>query len=168
MISLSASEEDDSLEKMLECLDYLAHHKVDVGLTSSASGRSLFLMAIHERGSPIMRIPPRPIVRPALQKEAAKEAMTAGCVEACEAAFDGDLPGTVAALESVGQAGVDGIHAYMDAGVPPPNSPVTLSGGWIYNRVAHKGVYVDGKSGDKPMIDTGALYNDFDYEVTEK
>jgi len=168
LISLSASEEDDSLEKMLECLDYLAHHKVDVGLTSSASGRSLFLMAIHERGSPIMRIPPRPIVRPALQKEAAKEAMTAGCVEACEAAFDGDLPGTVAALESVGQAGVDGIHAYMDAGVPPPNSPVTLSGGWIYNRVAHKGVYVKGKSGDKPMIDTGALYHDFDYEVTEK
>ena len=24
----------------------------------------------------------------------------------------------------------------------------------------------DGKAGDKPMFDTGALYNDFDYEVT--
>ena len=91
MLSLAISEEDDSLKKTMECLDYLAHHKVDVGLTSSASGRSLFLMAIHERGSPIMHIPPRPIVWPALQKEAAKETMTAGCVEACEAAFDGDL-----------------------------------------------------------------------------
>ena len=167
MLSLAVSEEDDSLKKTMDCLDYLAHHKVDVGLTSSASGRSLFLMAIHERGSPIMHIPPRPIVRPALQKEAANEAMTACCLEACEAAFDGDLPATVAALEATGQAGVDAIHAYMDAGVPPPNSPITLSGGWIYNRVAHKGVYVEGKSGDKPMIDTGALYNDFDYEVNE-
>ena len=168
MLALTVSEEDDSLEKMFSCLDYLSHHKVDVGLTSSASGRSLFLMAIHERGSPIMHIPPRPIVQPALQKPAAQEAMTACCLEACEAAFEGDLPATASALESAGQAGVDAIHDYMDAGVPPPNSPVTLSGGWIYNRVAHKGVYVSGKSGDKPMIDTGALYNDFDYEVTER
>ena len=68
MLSLTIDEDDDSLPKLLSCLDYLSHHKVDVGLTSSASGRSLFLMAIHERGSPIMRIPPRPIVRPALQK----------------------------------------------------------------------------------------------------
>ena len=168
MLSLTVNEEDDSLRKMFSCLDYLSHHKVDVGLTSSASGRSLFLMAIHERGSPIMHIPPRPIVRPALQKSAAQEAMTACCLDACEAAFSGDLPATASALEATGQAGVDAIHAYMDAGIPPPNSPVTLSGGWIYNRVAHKGVYVSGKSGDKPMIDTGALYNDFDYEVTDR
>ena len=106
MLSLTVNEEDDSLRKMFSCLDYLSHHKVDVGLTSSASGRSLFLMAIHERGSPIMHIPPRPIVRPALQKPAAQEAMTACCLEACEAAFSGDLPATASALEATGQAGV--------------------------------------------------------------
>ena len=60
------------------------------------------------------------------------------------------------------------IREYIDEGIAPPNSPVTLSGGWIYNRVAKKGVLVRGKAGDKPMFDTGALYNDFDYEVTSR
>ena len=31
-----------------------------------------------------------------------------------------------------------------------------------------KGVLVKGKAGDKPLLDTGALYEDFDYEVTER
>ena len=31
-----------------------------------------------------------------------------------------------------------------------------------------KGVLVKGKAGDKPMLDTGALYNDFDREITER
>ena len=48
---------------------------------------------------------------------------------------------------------------------PPANSPVTVSGGWIYNRAAHKSVYVPGKGKNKPLFDTGALYDAFDYEV---
>jgi hypothetical protein len=43
-----------------------------------------------------------------------------------------------------------------------------LSGGWIYNRVAKKGVYVEGKIGSTPMKDTGALYDDFDWEIRER
>lgn len=42
------------------------------------------------------------------------------------------------------------------------------SGGWIYNRVAKKGVLVGGKSGSTPMKDTEQLYNDFDWEISEK
>ena len=62
---------------------------------------------------------------------------------------------------------MDGIHRYIDAGIPPPNSPVTLSGGWIFNRVAKKGVPVPGKGGGPSLVDTGALYNDFSYEIKE-
>ena len=83
----------------------------------------------------------------------------------CEAAYRGDLSGTRAGLEAAGQRGAEGIREYIDAGIDPPNSPVTLSGGWIYNRVAKKGVPVSGKNGSTPMKDTGALYDDFDYEV---
>ena len=86
----------------------------------------------------------------------------------CKAAFDGDMSGTQKGLEEAGQRGADGIREYIDEGIPPPNSPVTLSGGWIYNRVAKKGVLVSGKNGDTPMKDTGALYNDFDWEITER
>ena len=165
-LSLKMTEDTERLEKREKCLEFLRKHKVDVGLTSSASGRSFFLLGIHTRGSPIMHIPPRPVVDPALHREGLQQEMGEFLLESCEAAFDGDLSGTVAGMEGCGQRGADGIREFIDAGIPPPNSPVTLSGGWIYNRMAKKGVLVSGKAGDKPMFDTGALYNDFDYEIT--
>ena len=67
-----------------------------------------------------------------------------------------------------GKAGVEAIHDYIDAGVPPPNSTVTVSGGWVYNRVVRKGVPVEGKGFNKPLVDTGQLYNDFDYEIRSR
>ena len=167
-LSLKMTEDTERLEKREKCLEFLRKHKVDVGLTSSASGRSFFLLGIHTRGSPIMHIPPRPVVQPALAKESLKNEMGDRLLESCQAAFDGDMSGTVAGMEDCGQRGADGIREYIDAGISPPNAPVTLSGGWIYNRVAKKGVLVSGKSGSTPMKDTEALYNDFDYEITGK
>ena len=166
MIRLTVTEDTDLLEKREECLEWLRKHKVDVGLTSHASGRSLFLLGIHTRGSPIMRIPPRPVVQPALAQESLKSEMGEKMLASCEAAMEGDLSGTQRGLEDAGQRGADGIREYIDAGISPPNSPVTISGGWIYNRVAKKGVPVGGKSGSTPMKDTEALYNDFDWEIT--
>ena len=165
-LTLKMTEDTERLEKRDECLSYLRKNKVDVGLTSHASGRSFFLLGIHTRGSPIMHIPPRPVVQPALAKESLKTEMGDRLLESCQAAFDGDISGTVAGMEDCGQRGADGIREYIDGGIGPPNAPVTLSGGWIYNRVAKKGVLVSGKSGDKPMYDTGALYGDFDFEIT--
>ena len=164
-ISLSFIEDTEKIENRQKCLEYLGKHQVDVGLTSKASGRSKFLLAIHTHGAPVMRIPPRPVVQPALHQGDVQADMQEHALEACEAACEGDLAAVSGAYEAIGQAGVDGIHKYIDAGIPPPNSPVTLSGGWIYNRVAHCGVYVGGKSGSKPLIDTGQLYNDFDFDV---
>ena len=168
MLKITITEDTDKTEKRAKCLKYLQKHRVDVGLTSSASARSKFLLGIHTRGSPVMRIPPRPVVRPALARETLRAEMSECLMEACEAANNGDLSGTQAGLENAGQRGAEGIREYIDAGIDPPNSPVTLSGGWIYNRVAKKGVLVKGKAGDKPLLDTGALYEDFDYEVTER
>ena len=167
-LALKITEDTEHIEKQQECLDYLRKNKVDVGLTSHASGRSFFLLGIHTRGSPIMHIPPRPVVQPALAKESLKTEMGDRLLESCQAAFDGDMSGTVAGMEDCGQRGADGIREYIDEGISPPNAPVTLSGGWIYNRVAKKGVLVSGKSGSTPMKDTEALYNDFDYEITGK
>ena len=166
-LTLKMTEDTELLEKRDKCLEYLRKHKVDVGLTSSASGRSVFLLGIHTRGSPIMRIPPRPVVQPALAQESLKSEMGEKMKAACEAAFEGDQDGVITGMEAAGQRGADGIREYIDAGIDPPNSPVTLSGGWIWNRVAKKGVLVGGKNGDKPMFDTGQLYSDFNYEITD-
>ena len=168
MIQIQFTEDTEKIENREKCLDYLRKKKVDVGLTSTASGRSKFLLGIHTRGSPVMRIPPRPVVEPALAQDSLKSEMGEKMLSSCEAALAGDLTGTRAGLEASGQRGADGIREYIDAGISPPNSPVTLSGGWIYNRVAKKGVLVEGKAGDKPMLDTGALYNDFDWEITDR
>ena len=168
MIRLEFAEHTEHLENRDKCLEYLRHHAVDVGLTSSASARSRFLLGIHTRGSPIMRIPPRPVVEPALNQADLRAEMGEKLMGSCEAALEGNLPETKKGLEEAGKRGADGIREYIDSQIPPPNSPVTLSGGWIYNRVAKKGVYVEGKNGSTPMKDTGALYDDFDWEITEK
>ena len=166
---MNLSFSDDSIwQKRFAALKKLAESQVDVGLTSSASGRSRFLLAIHENGCPVMRIPARPVIQPALSSGPAREEMTAAMVSAISAALAGDVSGVDDALNRSGEAGVDAIHRYIDAGVPPPNSPVTINGGWIYNRVAKKGVPVGGKGFDKPLYDTGQLYNDFDYEVKKR
>ena len=168
MLKLFITDQTKKLEDRLQCLRYLATHTVEVGLTSSASGRSRALLAIHEHGSPAMHIPARPVVKPAMAQASVRAEMASAMRKACASALDGDMDGVSAALEESGQAGVDGIHAYIDAGIPPPNAPVTLTGGWIRNPVSGKPVKVKGKPGTTPLVDTGQLYDDFDYEIREK
>ena len=167
-LKLRVAESIDRLEKRLEALKYLAGHEVNVGLTEGASERNRFILAVQEHGSPVMRIPPRPVIRPGLAREETRAEMTEAMMEAVEAAQEGDVDGVRAGMERCGQAGADGIRAYIDAGIKPGNSPVTVNGGWIYNRVAKTGVPVGGKGFDKPLYETGELYGAFDYEVKEK
>ena len=168
MITLKITEANQKLQDRLQCLQYLATHTVEVGLTSTASERSRTLLAIHEHGAPAMHIPVRPVVKPALSQPSTRAEMSEAMLSACAAANDGDQARVTHALEDAGKAGVDGIHAYIDKGIPPPNSPITLSGGWMRNPVSKKPVKVKGKSGTTPLVDTGQLYNDFNYEIKEK
>ena len=115
-----------------------------------------------------MRIPPRPVVRPALSRPETRAGMAEALRGAAAAAHAGDLPKTQAALEACGQLGADGIRAYIDAGITPGNSPVTVHGGWIYNRPAGKGVYIPGKGFDRPLYDTGGLYRAFSWEIVSR
>ena len=168
MLDMKATEHIEAMKKRLEALKYLAGHEVNVGLTEGASERNRFILAVQEHGSPVMRIPPRPVIRPGLAREETRAEMTEAMMEAVEAAQEGDVEGVRAGMERCGQAGADGIRAYIDAGIKPGNSPVTVNGGWIYNRVAKTGVPVGGKGFDKPLYETGELYRAFDYEVKEK
>ena len=165
MIKLTSKEATDKMKDRLQCLQYLATHTVEVGLTSSASARSRTLLAIHEHGAPAMHIPARPVVKPALSQPSTRAEMSAAMLSACAAANAGDQAGVTHALEDAGKAGVDGIHAYIDKGIPPPNSPITLKGGWMRNPVSKKTVKIKGKSGTTPLVDTGQLYNDFDFAI---
>ena len=155
----------DAMDKRLQALQKLKNTKVKVGLPEVAGGRLHFILAVQEHGSPLMHIPSRPVIAPALRRPETRQQMAEAMKDAVRAAWEGEDPRP--ALEAAGQAGADGIRAYIDSHIPPPNSPATINGGWIYNRKARKCVYVHGKGFDKPLFDTGALYNAFDYEIEE-
>ena len=168
MINVSIKNDTAKLQRRLKCLRYLATHKVDVGLPSSASARSKFLMAIHEHGSPIMNIPARPVIEPGLHQPETQAAMAEAMTAGLAAAMAGDEAGTKASLEKADQAGADGIRAYIDSGSLPGNAPMTIHGGWFRNPVSKKPVKVEGKGFDKPLVETGELYNSFSYELKSK
>ena len=155
----------EQLLKRLRMLQKLKETKVKVGLPASADVRLHFILAVQEHGSPLLRIPSRPVVEPALERPQTRAAMAEAMRDAVRAACRGEDPRP--ALEAAGQAGADGIRAYIDSHIPPPNAPVTVEGGWTWNRAAKKGVYVPGKGFNKPLYDTGALYNAFGYEIEE-
>ena len=164
-MKLTIHDDPDALSRRVRALRKLKAANVKVGLPAKAGGRLRFILAVQEHGSPVMRIPPRPVIRPALAKPETRAAMAEAMKDAVQAAWEGEDPRP--AMEAAGRAGAGGIRAYIDSHIPPPNSPLTVNGGWMYNRAAHKGVYVSGKGFNKPLFDTGTLYDAFDYEVEE-
>jgi len=112
-----------------------------------------------------MNIPARPVIEPALNRSETCSAMASAMLDAIAAAWEGDDSAARECMETAGQAGADGIRETIDSGISPLNSEVTVNGGWIYNKVAKKSVYVSGKGFNKPLFDTGALYNALDYET---
>ena len=166
-MKLTITDDPALLEKRIAALRKLKQSTVKVGLPEKAGGRLRFILAVQEHGTPIMRIPARPVLKPALADPDIRQSMAEEMRSAIESAWEGDDAAARAALESAGQAGADGIRDYIDAGVPPPNSPITVEGGWMYNRAAKKAVYIRGKGMNKPLFDTGALNNAFSYEVED-
>ncbi len=162
---LTMTETTEVLKKRLRSLQKLKKTKVKVGLPASADARLHFILAVQEHGSPILRIPSRPVVEPALARPRTRAAMAEAMRDAVRASWNGEDPGP--ALNAAGQAGADGIRAYIDSHIPPPNAPITVEGGWTWNRVAKKGVYIPGKGFNKPLFDTGVLYDAFGYEIEE-
>ena len=158
--------EDRIQERKLKiCTELLKKTRVEIGLPESASARNRWLLTLHEHGAPGAHIPPRPIVGPAMAKEETQKAIGQGLLKACEAAGAGDEGGILQGFSEAGQAGADGIRAYIDAGIEPGNAPLTIHGGWIRNFSSGKPTHVEGKGFDKPMYDTGELYHAFIYEV---
>ena len=164
-MKLTIHDDPDALSRRVRALRKLKAANVKVGLPAKAGSRLRFILAVQEHGSPVMRIPPRPVIRPALAKPETRAAMAEAMKDAVQAAWNGEDPRP--AMEAAGRAGADGIRAYIDSHIPPPNSPLTVEGGWFYNRKARKTVYVKGKGFNKPLFDTGTLYDTFGYEVEE-
>ena len=150
----------------LQALKKLKNTEVKVGLPQKSGSRLRMILAVQEHGSPIMHIPARPVIIPALAKEESRAEMAKAMKDAIQSAWEGKDPRPD--LEAAGRAGADGIRAYIDSHIPPPNIPATVNGGGIYNGAAKKAVYVKGKGFDKPLFDTGTLYDAFGFEIEDR
>ena len=105
-----------------------------------------------DQGSPAENIPARPFMRPgieAVQTQIADE-MRAGALAAI-------TEGPTALLKNLNRAGLtaqSSIRATINAGIPPPLSRRTIE-----ERRAR------GRTGTKPLVDTGQLRNSITYVV---
>lgn len=107
---------------------------------------------IQERGSPLWRSPPRPIVEPAIEKN--KESIAEKLKPALVAALDGDAQGAHDGLEKAGMFAANKVKDYF---VDPEN-------GWQENSPKT----IAAKGSERPLIDTGALRQAITYVVSDK
>ena len=168
------TEDSARLDQMLDALDVLAHTEVGVGIPPENDHHSgpfsaTQLLYLHESGCPVNRVPPRPVIDPALSNEGVQEAMSDALLESLDSALQGDTSGVMAGLEKAGGIGTEALRNYiLDGGNLAPNAPITVSGGWMRNHVSGKPVFIPGKGGATPLLDTGQLVNSFGYKIKEK
>ena len=168
------SEDLHHLDAMFDALDYLSHTEVGVGIPPENDHHSgpfsaSELLYLHESGCPVNRVPPRPVMEPALSDGDVQQSMADALLEALESALQGSLEGAQAGLEKAGQTGADALKNYiLDGGHLAPNAPITISGGWMRNHKSGKPVFIHGKGGATPLLDTGELVNSFGCKIRNK
>ena len=64
MMKITVHEDPEALAQRLRALKKLKSMNVKVGLPASAGDRLRFILAVQEHGSPMMRIPSRPVIAP--------------------------------------------------------------------------------------------------------
>ena len=180
-ISADVKENDQALQAMQAALKELENTQVLVGIPEDDKARkeghisNAALLYIHSHGSPEQKIPPRPVIEPAL--EANKERLGEVMGKATKAAMAGDSAGMRRNLELAGKAGRDFSKAWF---TDPRNGWKELKHG----RGGEREVEFTGKDGSKtkvtfnkgkkaqedprPLIDTGQLRNSITYVLRER
>lgn len=158
------------LQTILNGISFLESHSVLVGVAGDNAGRSgplnnVELAFLHSNGSPLMRIPARPFLEPALENGETQQKIE-GCMKrAIIEALEGNTGGARAEMEKAGLYGQKAAQEMIGSGALAPNAPITINGGWMRNRVSGKPVYIKGKGSSAPLIDTGSLRQAITYVV---
>ncbi|MBR1821501.1 MAG: hypothetical protein IJ769_07760 [Clostridia bacterium] len=64
--------------------------------------------------------------------------------------------------------GENAVKDYFTGGHFAPNAGITVEGGWMWNRIAHKPFKVKGKGSSTPLIDTGSLRSSITHVIEGK
>lgn len=150
-----------STDEVFRSLKLLEREEVLVGVPDTEAGRrdreinNAALAYIHDNGSPAQNIPARPFMRPGI--EAARGRLEHRLLAAGKKAIAGKVDEAHKELEAVGLIAQSSIRTTINKGIPPPLKPKTLS--------ARRR---RGRSGTKPLIDTGQLRNSINYIVRRR
>lgn len=149
----------DNVGKVIDGIGKLATTRVMVGVPAEKGSRkddepinNAALAYIHENGAPEAGIPARPFLKPGIADK--QDDITATFVKVGQAALDGRAEAVDRGFNAVGLIGQNAVRAKINEGVPPPLKESTLEA-----RRAR------GRTGDKPLIDTGQLRNALTYVI---
>lgn len=157
----------DTSEQIFSQIRQLVKNQVLIGIPAENAGRdpeegeektplsNAEIGYLMEKGSPPNNIPARPFLVPGIQegKDAIAQQMKRGAMKA----FKNDTNAADIALNAAGLAGMNAVQAKIEMGPFKILSDVTLA-----RRKAK------GRTGEKPLIDTGQLRRSITYVVRPK
>jgi len=125
--------------------------EMDTSMKTGKTYSEAHALYLQEHGSPLMRIPARPVIEPAI--DANKEPIGNMMGKAYQAALSGDTSAYDANLNKAGMMGSDAAKGWFEnpANGWPPNAPSTIKA----------------KGSSEPLIDTGAMRKAITYVIRE-
>lgn len=139
-------------------LDVLKHTVALVGIPGGLTSGSTTLATIAlvlEKGSDVMKIPPRPFMQQTREK--AETGRFASLMALYYRAVSEGKLKAEKAIKALGMAYEGEMKQIFLTGVFAPNSGLTINGGWMRNHKSGKPFKVKGKGSSRPLIDTGHL-----------
>jgi hypothetical protein len=117
----------------------------DLALKSAGSINNAELLFIHTNGSPLRKIPARPVLQPAIEADGNRQAIAAELESSIKASIAGNRELAVKRMRRVALTGQNAARKWFS---DPRNS-------WAPNAPST----IKAKGSDRPLIDTGALRN---------
>ena len=115
------------------------------------------ILALMERGSIINNLPKRELLAPVRKKYS--QQINKALVDICKLIMAGKYIEADEQMERLALRIENWTKKFFTDSDNnwAPNSPITIHGGWMKNKVTGKPVYIKGKGSDRPLIDTGSL-----------
>jgi len=151
----------DSAQSILEALKTLANKDVLVGIPESKDERddgdvgNAAIGRINEDGSPMQNIPSRPHLKPGVRS--VDQDFMPHLKAAAQKALEGNAEGAVTSLDRAGTVAANGVKRYITITGFTPLADATIA-----NRLRR------GRTGNKPLIDTGEYRRSITHIVRDK
>lgn len=151
----------DTAQSILDALKTLANKDVLVGIPESKDERddgdigNAAIGYINENGSPAQNIPPRPHLKPGVKS--VEPDFLPHLKAAAQKALEGNGEGAVASLDRAGTVAANGVKRYITITGFTPLADATIA-----NRLRL------GRTGNKPLIDTGEYRRSITHVVRDK